>query len=135
MTHVGLLYPCCSLIIYQNYRKIQLYMPRQPVACRTGCNWSLAVRSILSNGGNCNLCLVATYLQVQSSCDLFWVAQLDFQTLNVNLFCVFIYTYMLCIFFDVGCFSESNKQWILFIYTPKHVLVVLEYFTIKGAKM
>src|ERR1700709_1553426 len=56
-------------------------MPRQPVACRTGCNWSLAVRSILSNGGNRNLCLVATYLQVQSSCGLFRVAQLDFQTL------------------------------------------------------
>src|ERR1700709_1984600 len=60
-------------------------MPRQPVACRTGCNWSLAVRSILSNGGNRNLCLVATYLQVQSSCGLFRVAQLDFQTLCVFL--------------------------------------------------
>src|ERR1700709_493863 len=60
-------------------------MPGQPVACRTGCNWSLAVRSILSNGGNHNLCLVATYLQVQSSCGLFWVAQLDFQTLVAEL--------------------------------------------------
>jgi hypothetical protein len=68
-------------IIYRNYWKIQLYMLGQLVACRTSCNWSLAVRSILSNGGNHNLCLVATYLQVQSSCSLFWVAQLDFQTL------------------------------------------------------
>jgi hypothetical protein len=57
----------------------------QPVACRTGCNRSLALRSIHSNGGNHNLCLVATYLQVQSSCGLFWVAQLDFQTLLRHL--------------------------------------------------
>jgi hypothetical protein len=56
----------------------------QPVACRTGCNRSLVVWSILSNGGNCNLCLVATYLQVQSSCGLFRVAQLDFQTLPIS---------------------------------------------------
>jgi hypothetical protein len=56
-------------------------MPRATGCVKTGCNRSFVVRSILSNGGNCNLCLVATYLQVQSSCSLFRVAQLDFQTL------------------------------------------------------
>jgi hypothetical protein len=60
-------------------------MPRATGCVKTGCNRSFAVRSILSNGGNCNLCLVATYLQVQSSCSLLRVAQLDFQTLSRTL--------------------------------------------------
>jgi hypothetical protein len=54
---------------------------------------------------------------------------------NAKMRTYFVFSHIYAIYFDVGRFSESNKQWILFIYTPKHVLVVLEYFPIKGAKM
>jgi hypothetical protein len=56
----------------------------QPVACRTGCNQSLAVQSILSNGGNRNLCLVATCHRSSPVAVFFQVVQLDFQTLDMD---------------------------------------------------
>jgi hypothetical protein len=54
---------------------------------------------------------------------------------NAKMRTYFVFSYIYAIYFDVWRFSGSNKRWILFIYTPKHVLIVLEYFPIKGAKM
>jgi hypothetical protein len=54
---------------------------------------------------------------------------------NANMRTYFVFSCVYAIYFDVGRFRGSNKRWILFIYTHKHVIIVVEYSPIKGAKM
>ena len=47
----------------------------------------------------------------------------------------FVFSCIYPVYCVVGHFRRSNKWWILFIYTHKHVLIVPGYSPIKGAKM